>query len=961
MKIAQNSTPDWLLKYAENAEENAPKTYKISNERMRWLQKQVDRLNTMVKSINKRGAEFGSEQLPPIEVKIINPNLQIQNPQDPDKIFMGKEIQITGRAPQVKGWKFVATVMPLLDDQGNQSNVVKAIPGAGPIPEKYRTATPECDFCKMSRRRNETYLMLNEATKQYKQIGRNCLAKFLNTTSPESVADLAEAFSNIFETLDSFEEEFEGGLGGGGGWGGERGVPVGAFVANTIAIQRAAGWVSRSKAREDREEGKSTIATADLVWDYMTGKEPVRNSVIKYCEKMSSKGIEHRPEDVELAKKVIQWTRDLRKRAPEGLNDYLASISSATSVPFIPNKLIGYVASIVSAYERSEKNKGFFKGKVTKRDQTEQGTTAWSLKSADNKDYVWFDAVHDPKIEAEMDKALAEQKDVYLRGGFERVDSYSGQGMTQIIVDKFLTPEEYAEENKEAIAKELAAQEKLKTAPQIAAQQKTKMTLTVDRVKFLESDYGTKTKYELTDDYGRKFFWMTTGAQELEEGKTYEANVTVGWEKQPGVNAPKLYCPEHPDSVLLPLNDPKKKNKAGICPIDQKLQDKPLRKLSLDKYTTPPAIRLDKVEPISVGGQQMISKEEINTLSKQKSRLDAHREALTNSMRDIRAKLNQLLEDGGLNTYADTARKNLPLAKQYLAREIQRAESSPPDQPFVYDIGELKEDHTFAGKFYSLSKRDVTPQEVLEDIAEIRVKHAAVAEEIKKYAPEVEALYAEFVALDQQRGSYDGNRGADPEYRKEWKRIDQELMERAVKVSRIRSAIERRLKDTSYGDEKDSIGFPGINFHVPYVDMGRNEYSFDSERAKSSIGKIVAFLKNPQPDLSHFEKEEQAATKALSGEQWSIPRYNPGIKVVREQPVLPKAFLDVARPMLASILEYEKVEPTLEAEYDKLQAEEKQVSEQSNQLRIKIDDMVQQRQRGKGKTAAWIKSIIKKA
>jgi len=297
-----------------------------------------------------------------------------------------------------------------------------------------------------------------------------------------------------------------------------------------------------------------------------------------------------------------------------------------------------------------------------------------------------------------------------------------------------------------------------------------------------------------------------------------------------------------------------------------------------------------------------------------------------------------------------------------LAREIQRAESSPPDQPFVFDLGELKDDSSFMSHFRELSTRKATPQEILEDANQIRSKHSVVAEEIKKYVPEAVLVQTEFEDLHQQYEQLIKLKQPYSVRSEDEKRLIELMKVVAGKASKIRYEVERRNKEESYEKATDIWGFPGNTFSIPYINIGRNEYSFDAGRAKATIGELVEFLKNPQPRFERLQKVEDDAKRALAGDtSWSAPYYTPGFKLERKQPVLAKVFLDVSRPMLNSIFEYEKIEPAMTERYNKLDAEEKQLDEQRNQLRVRIDDMVRQRQTGKGKMAAWLKSIIRKS
>lgn len=68
------------------------------------------------------------------------------------------------------GWTFVAT---LIFEEGG--TVVRTVPGQSC---DYRPTSKVCDQCHTDRYRNETFVVRNDETGEYKQVGRNCLALF---------------------------------------------------------------------------------------------------------------------------------------------------------------------------------------------------------------------------------------------------------------------------------------------------------------------------------------------------------------------------------------------------------------------------------------------------------------------------------------------------------------------------------------------------------------------------------------------------------------------------------------------------------------------------------------------------------------------------------------------------------------------------------------------------------------
>ena len=80
---------------------------------------------------------------------------------------------ITGEPPKHNGWVFLATL-----EWVETGVIVRAVPGA-PAADRSKFEPNKCDHCGTFRRRNETYVVLNEKTGEQLQVGSTCLKDFL--------------------------------------------------------------------------------------------------------------------------------------------------------------------------------------------------------------------------------------------------------------------------------------------------------------------------------------------------------------------------------------------------------------------------------------------------------------------------------------------------------------------------------------------------------------------------------------------------------------------------------------------------------------------------------------------------------------------------------------------------------------------------------------------------------------
>lgn len=100
------------------------------------------------------------------------------------------QIQVQGSA-EIEGYTFVAKI-----EHGDGLNAVKGYSTEFTVPDHYYTTRALCEHCNTDRTRINTYLIHNESTGEFKQIGKTCLKLYTGGLSAEHVAswmDLQDA------------------------------------------------------------------------------------------------------------------------------------------------------------------------------------------------------------------------------------------------------------------------------------------------------------------------------------------------------------------------------------------------------------------------------------------------------------------------------------------------------------------------------------------------------------------------------------------------------------------------------------------------------------------------------------------------------------------------------------------------------------------------------------------------
>ena len=233
----------------EKVVESKPEEFRVHEANLDWLNKKFGKMQKIAVEVKSK----------PPAYKVVREEFEERIKHDLltdtykktgvfDKILV---ITVEGEAPKLAGWSFVATLTPTTT--GNLINKMPTV--TEDLPVKYRTAAPYCDYCQKTRNRTVSYIVKGE-TGEYKQIGSNCLAKFLGYSNPEKVAIYATWLAGLKNTITEEEEDFA-----------HRSnrhyddyIDLEEFLAMVVAVIERDGWVSR--ATEQATQKPATVGEA---------------------------------------------------------------------------------------------------------------------------------------------------------------------------------------------------------------------------------------------------------------------------------------------------------------------------------------------------------------------------------------------------------------------------------------------------------------------------------------------------------------------------------------------------------------------------------------------------------------------------------------------------------------------------------------------------------------------------
>jgi len=234
------------------------------------------------------------------------------------------DIEVEGTAV-VNGWRYAASL-----EYTDKGNIISGV-GDIEIPEKYYSCAPWCEHCKTARDRKYSYIVFNEESGEFKQVGKSCLKDFTGGLSAEYVASF-ESFLKEVEEASEFK--------GLGSWG-VKYFNVEEFMETVAETIRVYGYFKRDGFN---------VSTADRAEEIYREANGMRITQIARERVLDAKarGFDIKNvESVELAGKVREWILGNEKD-----DNYFHNLKVACGLEVGDYKVLGLLASAFPTYNR---------------------------------------------------------------------------------------------------------------------------------------------------------------------------------------------------------------------------------------------------------------------------------------------------------------------------------------------------------------------------------------------------------------------------------------------------------------------------------------------------------------------------------------------------------------------------------------------------------------------------------
>lgn len=105
---------------------------------------------------------------------------------------------------KINGWEFLAVLEPTAN-----GNIIRKIRDDIEIPQRFRDCELLCEHCNTKRRRNDTYIIYNEETKEFKQVGKKCLKEYTNGLDSEVVVAAMSLFGDLEKLNNDITQDYD--------------------------------------------------------------------------------------------------------------------------------------------------------------------------------------------------------------------------------------------------------------------------------------------------------------------------------------------------------------------------------------------------------------------------------------------------------------------------------------------------------------------------------------------------------------------------------------------------------------------------------------------------------------------------------------------------------------------------------------------------------------------------------
>jgi hypothetical protein len=285
----------------------------------------------LLADLNKKAKKYGVP-----EIRIISKEKIYKKHNSLNPIPFYKMV-VSGDPVKINGWNFLATV----EHTPNGKNVIRIAPGVhdSKIGEYLGSSNRECDYCHTNRDRNNTFLIKNEETGEYKRVGGNCLKKYFGDAFAKMAVDAFKLDAAFFDGVESLSDNDDDPM-----LAPESRKNRTAFDVDTV-LGVALYWTEKIGYKPRGGSGAG-LSTPDVVFATLIQDPKIEENDI--LQALGTKKTQH-----EKIEKMKKWIQNLPEEKLQNSN-YFFSLKSIIDADYVTLKSVGLIASMPISFIKNE-------------------------------------------------------------------------------------------------------------------------------------------------------------------------------------------------------------------------------------------------------------------------------------------------------------------------------------------------------------------------------------------------------------------------------------------------------------------------------------------------------------------------------------------------------------------------------------------------------------------------------
>lgn len=236
-------------------------------------------------------------------------------------------VEVEGAA-KINNYECVAVL-----ENHEHGNVIRRINTEIELPERFINTSNICEHCNSNRRRNELYVVYNNETNEFKQVGKNCLMLYTNGLNAEYITSYIDGIVEL--------EEFDGVVVGGSKY----------YISNEEAI----GYATEIIDKVGYFNANSNCSTKELVAEITDIAYGFKNRIENLNRTLKDNGYTKRfniedfnKEDTkEKTKKIIEYYLSL-----EDNSEFINNVKVILRDEYVSYKNLGFLCCLPKGYSK---------------------------------------------------------------------------------------------------------------------------------------------------------------------------------------------------------------------------------------------------------------------------------------------------------------------------------------------------------------------------------------------------------------------------------------------------------------------------------------------------------------------------------------------------------------------------------------------------------------------------------